>query len=248
MQDRTAYAGNANSSGPHAEISRLARVATEGTVPDALRSLRRGASRIGATSFALFFTGRGSGAARLVHCFDEAFPGNSRISHALIERGSEALSNHAASSALPACWFREEIGDVPASIFLSVVPAPIPGNAGIAFPVSADSGQTGLVVFTGAEISGDKDAILALHQLCYEVFQAVAAVRSGSLSSTSAISKRELECLKLTAAGRTSEDISRILGLSVHTANQYLTSVSSKLDAVNRMQAVAKAIRQGLID
>ncbi len=44
------------------------------------------------------------------------------------------------------------------------------------------------------------------------------------------------------------EDIARILGLSVHTANQYLTSAGAKLDAVNRMQAVAKAIRLGLIE
>ena len=84
--------------------------------------------------------------------------------------------------------------------------------------------------------------------LCYEVFASVAVLRTGSASSASAVSKRELECLKLTAAGRTSEDIARILGLSVHTANQYLTSAGAKLDAVNRMQAVAKAIRLGLIE
>ena len=61
-------------------------------------------------------------------------------------------------------------------------------------------------------------------------------------------SRCELECLRLTAAGRTSEDIARILGLSVHTANQYLTSAGVKLDAVNRMHAVAKAMRAGLIE
>ena len=38
------------------------------------------------------------------------------------------------------------------------------------------------------------------------------------------------------------------LKLSVHTANQYLTQSAQKLDAVNRTQAVAKALRLGLID
>jgi DNA-binding CsgD family transcriptional regulator len=62
------------------------------------------------------------------------------------------------------------------------------------------------------------------------------------------ISKRELECLKLTANGYTSDEIARLLKLSVHTANQYLSNTTQKLDAVNRMHAVAKALRMGLID
>jgi DNA-binding CsgD family transcriptional regulator len=57
-----------------------------------------------------------------------------------------------------------------------------------------------------------------------------------------------MECLKLTARGLTSEDIARQLGLSVHTANQYLASTTQKLDATNRIHAVAKAMRLGLID
>jgi DNA-binding CsgD family transcriptional regulator len=62
------------------------------------------------------------------------------------------------------------------------------------------------------------------------------------------MSRRELECLSLTADGQTSEEIAARLGLSVHTANQYLTNSTQKLNAVNRMHAVAKALRMGLID
>ena len=54
--------------------------------------------------------------------------------------------------------------------------------------------------------------------------------------------------LKLTANGYTSEAIARLLKLSVHTANQYLTQCAQKLNAVSRTQAVAKALRLGLID
>ena len=43
-------------------------------------------------------------------------------------------------------------------------------------------------------------------------------------------------------------EIAAQLGLSVHTANQYLTNSAQKLNAVNRMHAVAKALRLGLID
>jgi len=38
-----------------------------------------------------------------------------------------------------------------------------------------------------------------------------------------------------------------ILGLSEHTVNHYLNQVTRKLEAVNRTQAVVKAIRRGLI-
>ena len=45
-----------------------------------------------------------------------------------------------------------------------------------------------------------------------------------------------------------SDEIATRLGLSVHTANQYLANTTQKLNAVNRMHAVAKALRAGLFD
>ena len=58
---------------------------------------------------------------------------------------------------------------------------------------------------------------------------------------------RELECVRLTANGMTSEQIAAALKLSVHTANQYLTNSTQKLNAANRVHAVAKALKLGLI-
>lgn len=69
-----------------------------------------------------------------------------------------------------------------------------------------------------------------------------------SANQSPAMSRRELECLNLTAEGLTSEEIAKKLGLSVHTANQYLINTTQKLNAVNRVHAVAKALRAGLID
>ena len=45
-----------------AEIARLARMATSGAVPDAIRRCRRLAAAMEAGSFALFFAGRGADA------------------------------------------------------------------------------------------------------------------------------------------------------------------------------------------
>ncbi|MCT4656607.1 MAG: autoinducer binding domain-containing protein [Cohaesibacter sp.] len=58
---------------------------------------------------------------------------------------------------------------------------------------------------------------------------------------------REIECLKWASMGKTSWDISQILMISQHTADWYLASAAKKLGAVNRTQAVAEALRLGLI-
>jgi len=63
----------------------------------------------------------------------------------------------------------------------------------------------------------------------------------------SPLSQRELECLRWSAEGKTSSEISQIMSLSEHTINYYLVSAARKLDAVNRIQAVAQSIREGWI-
>ena len=61
------------------------------------------------------------------------------------------------------------------------------------------------------------------------------------------LSEREISCLQLAGDGQISEEIAEKLGLSVHTVNAYLGSATIKLDSVNRIQAIAKAIRLGYI-
>ena len=61
------------------------------------------------------------------------------------------------------------------------------------------------------------------------------------------LSSRELDCLRWSAAGKSSEDIAIILALSAHTVNTYLKTAMRKLDTVNRVQAVAMAGRLRLI-
>lgn len=233
---------------PLAEISRLARMASSGVIPEAIRRCRRLSSSFGASGFALCFAGRGVGKARLTPCFDEAFPGRSPVTSALIAEGVDALSRHAGASCLPGFWTVPGAAGASGDPLCVRLPAILSDRAGLVLPVSADSVYSGIFVFTGPELRFDRDELLDLHRQCFEMFLRIAQLKSSSTSSASSISKRELECLRLTAAGRTSEDIARILGLSVHTANQYLTTAASKLDAVNRTHAVTKAIRLGLIE
>jgi DNA-binding CsgD family transcriptional regulator len=61
------------------------------------------------------------------------------------------------------------------------------------------------------------------------------------------LSSREIECLRWSAAGKSSEEIAIILDLSAHTVIGYLKSAMRKLDSVNRMQAIARALRYRLL-
>jgi DNA-binding NarL/FixJ family response regulator len=62
-----------------------------------------------------------------------------------------------------------------------------------------------------------------------------------------ALTSREREVLALLAAGASNKAIARALGVSVHTAKFHVASLTEKLGATGRLEAVAIALRAGLI-
>lgn len=62
------------------------------------------------------------------------------------------------------------------------------------------------------------------------------------------LSAREHECLVWTSRGKSSSDIGAILGLSPRTVDSYLEKACAKLRVRTRVEAVAAAVRSGLID
>lgn len=60
------------------------------------------------------------------------------------------------------------------------------------------------------------------------------------------LSRREIECLRWCAFGKTAENIAVIESLSVHTVREYLQKAMLKLDARTQAQAVARALKYGL--
>lgn len=77
----------------------------------------------------------------------------------------------------------------------------------------------------------------------------VAATEStpASDNNEAALTPRELEVLALMAEGASNKAIARRLGISVHTAKFHVGSLLDKLDATGRTDAVAQAVRQGVI-
>ncbi len=73
------------------------------------------------------------------------------------------------------------------------------------------------------------------------------AVAEGLDAETPRFRRREIEVVEWTAEGKTSSEIALILGLSEYTVNEYIGSAMRKLDALNRIHLVTKAIRVGII-
>lgn len=61
------------------------------------------------------------------------------------------------------------------------------------------------------------------------------------------LSKREVECLRWAAAGKTNDEIGVILGLQRTTVRFHIRAASQKLDAVNRDQTLFKAAKLGFL-
>jgi DNA-binding CsgD family transcriptional regulator len=222
------------------------------TMADAVRRCRWIAVDINAASFMLFFVSPDDDKRQLILVFDSDYPAQSAISRLIASRIAEETAVRATRSTRPFWWpstdparFEQCFASVDWAEGPIVAPTE---DAGMVFPVYADRGQVGVVVFHGSEIVLDNDMLFETHARSFALFSAVTRLRPLEGGKGLTVSKRELECLSLTANGLTSEEIAAELKLSVHTANQYLTNTTQKLNAVNRMQAVAKALRLGLID
>ena len=89
----------------------------------------------------------------------------------------------------------------------------------------------------------------AIGQLCRAFVTSYAKVMNGParLPVGVALSKREVECLRWAAVGKTDLEISMIISRSRATIRFHIHNATTKLDAVSRSQAVFKAAQLGFI-
>ena len=66
-------------------------------------------------------------------------------------------------------------------------------------------------------------------------------------TSVESLTPREIEVLELVAEGLPNKAIAARLGISDQTVKFHLTSISGKLGAINRTDAVRRAVRRGLV-
>lgn len=118
---------------------------------------------------------------------------------------------------------------------------------GFCIPTHSRDGHRGFVILTSSSFPAQM-SLDTVTVNCLRLYDGLANVLAAEESKPDiGLNKREIECLFWSAEGKSSSEISTIIGLSEHTVNHYLIGCCKKLDAVNRVQAVAKAVRHGVI-
>lgn len=161
--------------------------------------------------------------------------------------GSSPVIHRIRASVLPFQFDLEEMAEERGSQAVRELFARFGMDSGAVFPVHDLSGKRGWAGLCGQGVDFSLYEMMALSYCLNHVYQQLAHLRSQDIRVSEKLADRELACLTWTAAGKTSAEIAEILSLSEHTVNHYLNRATRKLDAVNRTQAVAKAIRGNLI-
>ena len=119
--------------------------------------------------------------------------------------------------------------------------------AGLAI-ADRSSGELKVISLTGEESDLHPLDRMTLHFAGIEALNRMyeLGVRSREVRK-SPLSKRECECLKWIAAGKTDWEIGTILALSEKTVNVYVERAKHKLRVQTRTQAIVHALRQGYI-
>ncbi|TGD98797.1 LuxR family transcriptional regulator [Methylobacterium nonmethylotrophicum] len=128
------------------------------------------------------------------------------------------------------------------------------GN-GLCVPIHDIDGTEAAASFGAPRIDLSDEARAGLHLLAIyahlasrNLAPASPARAPGRPGGAARCTPREIECIKWAAAGKTGWETSEILSLSQRTVEDYLRNAARKLGAVNRVQLVAQAMREGLID
>lgn len=206
-----------------------------------------------ARNFAVFrITGAGLPNKRKLVCELENWgTGAAELGTQLLVEFEEALLDHVEMSLVPVVWSGSGPGSaVDSGEFSPLVrrlETAVVSFSGIAFPVRLGALGNGYVAFFADQLSLTADVVIDQHVESCQIMMDLLALDERRSVPAESLSEREITCLQLAGDGRISEEIAEKLGLSVHTVNAYLGSATIKLDSVNRIQAIAKAIRLGYI-
>ena len=128
-------------------------------------------------------------------------------------------------------------------------------KSGVTLPIHGARGELGLVCFV-SDTKPDKRFHMAAHRNLPELSYFRDFILESSLKFMDysrgfekriSVTRRELECLKWCAAGKSSWEIGHILNCSEATVNFHFSNIRQKFNTSSRQQAVVKAIRLGLI-
>ena len=118
---------------------------------------------------------------------------------------------------------------------------------GVTIPLQTLDGE-----IAGFSISGERLAIDPLdrgmlHLIATYAFGHLLLLGGNGHATPLRLAPREREALQWAAEGKTDWEIGEVMGISTHGVDFHLRSARTKLGTTNRTQAVAMALRRGLI-
>jgi LuxR family quorum-sensing transcriptional regulator LasR len=129
-------------------------------------------------------------------------------------------------------------------------------SSGISLPVRGSNGEFGMFMFASAvkldrrfeaESIRNIPALICLRDFVCETSQRF--MKQPALTTPLvSLTKRELECLKLCADGKSSWDIGKILHCTEAGVNFHFKNIRRKFGTASRHQALVKAIQMGLVN
>ena len=123
-------------------------------------------------------------------------------------------------------------------------------HGGLSVPLHGPWGRTAVMSFAASVPQEAERAQVQQLYLMAQQFHIVMAdfTAAKEVELAHKLSLRERDCLGWSAQGKSSWDISTILGISENTVNFHLKNAMRKLGASSRVVAAIKAMRLGLID
>jgi LuxR family transcriptional regulator, quorum-sensing system regulator BjaR1 len=118
---------------------------------------------------------------------------------------------------------------------------------GYSVPISDPSGMRCLLSFSTIQLDSHPKLLLALQLIsvfAHAKYEEIVATAQDGLGP---LSDREIECLKWAAAGKTDWEIGQIIEVKTTTVRTHLEHARQKLNAANKVEAVAKAIRRKIL-
>jgi DNA-binding CsgD family transcriptional regulator len=116
------------------------------------------------------------------------------------------------------------------------------------FSLKLNAGKQRYFVLLSAVRAGaiDQEGLSRVQMLaCYGLSQVPDLLAAAAMHDP--LSERERECLYWASAGKTTDEVAMILGVSSNTVNSYVAHAIQKFGARNRAMAMATAIRNGMI-
>ena len=119
---------------------------------------------------------------------------------------------------------------------------------GFTVPLISLSGRRAGFSFAGEhlDMSDNDQGALTLIAI-YSMVSKLSKTKKEKVGHFDSLTSRQKDIVRWAAEGKTDWEISKILGISLHTADKHMRMIKTRLGAVTKTHAIAKAIKLGIV-